>query len=303
MALTIMANSICWMAPASHSMRSSTASTNASLGVLALASDGNTTQTGSGSTFARGPAGLSVTEAAEEAVDRATALLGATQPASQRITLVLEPRMAASLLAIIGGMFSGERVLKGRTPFADRVGETIAATGLSMIDNPTDSASFGARPHDGEGLAARMNCLIDNGVLQGFLHNTVSGARAGAPSTASAVRGVRSTPGVGWHALTIDAGAGDLTALVADTDAGLLVRSMTGLHSGVNAVSGDFSVGAEGLVIRNGELAEPVREVTIASTLPRLLLDIARIGDDIEHLPGGVSCPSMTIANVAMGGR
>lgn len=288
-------------------IRAFNASTTASVGVLAMASDGTQTQTGSGSSMARGPQGVSIAEAADEAVDRATALLGATQPLSQRVSLVLEPKMVGSLFGIIGGMFSGDRVLKGRSPFADRVGDVIAMPGLTMIDDPTDQESYGARPHDGEGLATRVNPLIVDGVLQDFLHDTVSASRSGRATTASAVRGVRSTPGVGWQALAIS-GAGngtqaDTDALIAGVEVGLLVRSMTGLHSGVNAVSGDFSVGAEGLMIRAGELAEPVREVTIASTLPRLLLDIAKVGSDVERLPSGISCPPMTIANVAMSGR
>lgn len=283
-------------------VRASTSATSSSLGVLALASDGGRTQSGSGSTVARGPSGLELDDAARDAIERATALLGATQPPSQKVTLVLEPRMVGSLLGIIGGMLSGERVLKGRTPFADRVHELVASPALTMVDDPTDPESFGARFYDGEGLAARANPLLSAGVLQGFLHNTVSASRAQSTTTASAVRGVRSTPGVGWHAIAVSPGSGSLDDLIASVDNGLFVRSMAGLHSGVNAVSGDFSVGAEGTMIRNGELAEPVREVTIASTLPKLLQDIVAIGADIERLPGGLSCPPMTIANVSMSG-
>lgn len=294
---------------ASHSVIASTAgisttnrSTAASLGVLALARDGDDTQTGAGSDVARGPQDLDLAKAADEAVSRATALLGATQPQSRRVTLVLEPRLAAALLSIIGGMLSGERVLKGRTPFADRVGETIAVPELTMVDDPTDAASFGARMYDGEGLAGRRNALIADGVLQGFLHNATSASRAGTVSTASAVRGLRSTPAVGWHALAVASGSSSLDDLIAGIDDGLLVHAMNGLHSGVNPVSGDFSVGTVGITIRNGTLAEPVREATIASTLPRLLQDICGLGAEIEHLPSGVSCPALVIGDVSLSG-
>ena len=293
----------------SHSVIASTTgifaegrSTAASVSALALAKDGDETQTGGGSDIGRGPAALDLSVAADDAVARATDLLGATQPQSRRLTLVLEPRMAASLWSIIAGMLSGDRVLKGRTPFADRVGEAIAASGITMTDDPTDPDSYGATPHDGEGLAARVNPLVADGVLQGFLYNTVAGAKAGVASTASAVRGIRSTPGVGWQALRVDPGARSAADLIADIDDGLFLHSMSGLHSGVNAVSGDFSVGAEGIIIRNGALAEPVREATIASTLPKLLHDIVGLGDDLEHRPGGVSCSTMVIADVSLGG-
>lgn len=293
----------------SHSVIASTTgimaegrSTAASVSALALARDGDETQTGAGSDMGRGPAALDLSIAARDAVARATALLGATQPESRRLTLVLEPRMAASLWSIIAGMLGGDRVLKGRTPFADRVGEAIAASGVTMVDDPTDPESYGATSHDGEGLAARANALVTAGVLQGFLYNTVAGAKAGVPSTASAVRGIRSTPGVGWQALRVEPGHRSPAALIAEVDDGLFLHSMSGLHSGVNAVSGDFSVGAEGILIRNGQLAEPVREATIASTLPKLLQDIVGLGDDLEHRPGGVSCSTMVIADVSLGG-
>ncbi len=278
-------------------------STVTSLGVLALAKQGEETKSGGGSTIARGPSGLDLQLAASDAVSRATALLGATQPPSARLTLVLEPRMAASLLGIIGGMLSGERVLKGRTPFADRVGEQIGHGALTLRDNPRNPDSFGARRFDGEGLAARVNPLIEDGYLQQFLHNTVSAAKSDTVSTANATRGLRSTPGVSWHALEVAPGTGSLDDIVASVDHGLLVHSMAGLHSGVNAVSGDFSVGAEGMIIRNGEVGEPVREVTIASTLPKLLMDVSAVADDVEHLPGGISTPTIAVDNVSMSGK
>ncbi len=277
-------------------------STSASLGVLALAQDADGTQTGTGSDVARGPRDLDVAAAAEEAVSRSTALLGAVQPSSGRITLVLEPRLAASLLSIIAGMLSGERVLKGRTPFADRIGELIAHPCLTMTDDPTNPASFGAVNHDGEGLATRPNVLLVDGVLQQYLYHSVSASRANTASTASAVRGVRSTPGVGWHALSVAPGTESLDELITSVEDGLVVHSMAGLHSGVNAVSGDFSVGVEGIMIRDGSPAEPVREATIASTLPRLLQDTVGLGAEVEHLAGGVSCPGMVVANVSLGG-
>ncbi len=277
-------------------------STSAALGVLALARDGDHNQSGHGSDVARGPQHLNISKAADEAVARSTALLGATQPSSGRVALVLEPRLAASLLSIIGSMLSGERVLKGRTPFADRLGEVIASPILTMTDDPTDPASYGARSYDGEGLATRSTPLLADGVLQQYLYHSVSASRANTTSTASAVRGVRSTPGVGWHALVVAPGTQTIDELIASVDAGLFVHSMAGLHSGVNPVSGDFSVGVEGIVIRDGTLAEPIREATIASTLPRLLQDIVGLGIEVEHLPGGVSCPAMVIANVSLGG-
>lgn len=276
--------------------------TSCSLSVLALAADGGATQTGSGISVGRDPAELDVAEAAGDAIERATRLLGARKISSRRLPLVLEPRMAATILGIAASTLTGSPVVKGRSPFADREGEAIASPLLSLVDDPTDHRSLGADSHDGEGLATRRNVLIDAGVLKGFLLDSYTGRRLGRASTGSAVRGSRSTPHPGVQALAVAPGHGDLASLAAAYEGALVVRSFTGLHSGVNTVSGDFSVGAEGLLVRGGEGADPVREVTVASTLPRLLLDITAVGADIEWLPSGAGVPTIVIGEVALSG-
>ena len=273
-----------------------------SISVTALAEDGDRTQIGGGVDVGRQPSELDIDVAVTDAVRRATLLIGATKPSTQRLAIVLEPRLAATLLGIVAGMLTGDVVLKGRTPFADRVGEQIASPLLTLCDDPTDARSYAAESHDGEGLATRRNPLLVDGVLHGFLHDTYTGRRSGARSTGSAVRGARSTPSPGPQALVVTPGRGTLDDLVGDTDLGLLVQSFRGLHSGVNPVSGDFSVGIEGLMIRNGSLAEPIREATIASTLQRLLLDVSHVGADVEWLPGGSAAVSIVIPDVALSG-
>jgi PmbA protein len=278
-------------------------STFCHLSVLALATDRAETKSGYGVSVGREPDDVDLDRAADDAVDRATRLLGAVQPGSGSVTLVLEPRMAATLLGVVAGTLNGESVLKRRSPFADRVGEPIASPLVTLVDDPTDPLSLGADSHDGEGLATRRVPLIVDGVLQGFLHNAMTGRRAGVPSTASAVRGYRSTPGVGAQALALATGVGSLDDLVAAVDHGVLVQSMTGLHSGVNPVSGDFSVGVEGLMVRRGQRAEPIREATIASTLQRLLLDVSAVGGEREWTPGGTGAAALVIPGVMLSGR
>jgi PmbA protein len=229
-------------------------------------------------------------------------MLGARQPPSRRITVVLEPSVTAAFLGIIGSTLSGESVLKGRSVFADRVGQPVASTALTLVDDPTEPASFGADPYDGEGLASRRTALVEDGVLLGFLHNSWSARRSATASTASAVRSTGSTPGVGARALALRPGALDPEALLAELGDCLVVQGVSGLHSGVNPVSGDFSVGAEGVLVRGGEQVGAVREVTIASTLQRMLLDVVAVGSDLEWQPGGTGAPSVAIADVSLGG-
>jgi PmbA protein len=281
---------------------STSADAGCHVSVSALATDGDETKIGGSIDAGRDPEQLDLDQVAREAVERTVQMFGATKPPSTRLAIVLEPRYAATVLGIVAGMLSGERVLKGRSPFADRMGDEIASPLLELGDDPTDPRSLAADRYDGEGLATRPNLLIEAGRLRGFLQNSYTGRRSGGHSTGSAVRGYRSTPGVGMQAMVVAPGAGTLDELIAGIDHGFLVCGLTGLHSGVNAVSGDFSVGAEGLMIRNGAVAEPVREVTIASTLPRMLLDIRAVGADVESLPSGSTAPSLVIADVTLGG-
>ena len=278
-------------------------STIAYLSALALADDGDSAVSGGGLSVGRQLADVSVDEAADDAIERVLAKLGSAKPESGEVTLVLEPRLTATVLGIVAGMLSGERVAKGRTPFADRVGTEVGSPLLTIVDDPTDERSLGAEPYDDEGLATRRVPLLDRGVLDGFLHNTYSATKFGTSSTASAARGYSSRPGVAARSLAVEPGSGDLDSLVASVDNGVLADSLGGLHSGVNPVSGDFSVSVEGVRIRGGERAEPIKEATLATTLQRLLRDVSQVGADLEWQPGGTGGVTLVIPGVTLSGR
>jgi PmbA protein len=274
------------------------------LSAEAIAGAGDSSQTGVGWSVGRAPGDLDPDRAASDAAERATRLLGAVKPRSARVTAVLEPRVAATVLAIVAGTLDGEAVQKGRSPFAERVGEQVAAAGFTLVDDPTDPDAYGAAAFDAEGLATRRNVLIDDGVLRMFLYNTYSGRRAGRASTGSAVRaGFRGVPGTGARAVTLAPGSLTPEQIYAEVGDGLLVQSVTGVHSGVNPVSGDFSVGAEGRLIAGGEPAAPVREFTIASTLQRMLSGVVAVGSDLERLPSSAAGLTLAVADVSMSGR
>ncbi len=286
-----------------NGIRAATRETACYVSVYALASDGSGTETGFGFSVGREPGELDVAKAAADAAERSTRLLGAEKPPTERVSVVLDPFVTAQFLGIVGATLSGEAVLKGRSPFADRVGEDVGSGGVTLVDDPTDEAAFSATQVDAEGLATRRNVLVDGGVLQGFLHNSYTGRRAGTVSTGSAVRGgFKTTPGVGTQALSLAPGAADQQQLIADVGDGVLIQGVSGLHSGVNPVSGDFSTGAEGLRIRGGALAEPVREFTIASTLQRMLKDILAVGGDLEWFPMSAAGVSLVIGDVTVSG-
>lgn len=275
--------------------------------VSTLADDGEgddaETQTGFGFSVGRSPHEFDLDKAAREASERATRLLGATKPASKRTTVVLDPMVTAQFLGVISSTLNGEAVVKGRSLFAERLGDEVAAPFVTFIDDPTNPKAYSATDVDGEGLAARRNVLIQDGVLKQFVHNAYSARRAGTVSTGNATRGgFAGTPGVGCLAMSLVPGTRSQAELISDVDDGLLVQSVQGLHSGVNPISGDFSTGAAGLLIVNGDVGAPVREFTIASTLQRMLLDIVEIGGDLDWLPMRSSGMSLVIRDITLSG-
>ncbi|MEI6402474.1 MAG: TldD/PmbA family protein [Actinomycetota bacterium] len=271
--------------------------------ISTLADDGDETQTGFGFSVGRSPDEFDLAKAARQAADRATGLLGATKPASRRLTVVLDPYVTAQFLGVISSTLNGEAVIKGRSLFKDRVGETVASPVFTLVDDPTNPLAYTATDVDGEGLAARRNVLIDSGVLQGFVHSSYSARRAGTVSTGNAVRGgFKSTPGVGCLALQLQPGTRSQAEMIADITDGVLVQQVFGLHSGVNPVSGDFSSGAAGLLITDGKVGAPVREFTIASTLQKMLLDVVEVGNDVDWLPMRAAGVSLVIADMTMSG-
>ncbi|MFM7126715.1 MAG: TldD/PmbA family protein [Actinomycetota bacterium] len=273
------------------------------LSVGTLADDGDETQTGFGFAVGRDVDELDVERAASEAVDRATRLLGATKPDSRRLTVVLDPFVTAQFLGIIGGTLSGESVVKGRSLFAERIGEQVATPLFTLVDDPTNPLAYTATDIDGEGLAARRNVLIENGTLKMFVQSSYSARRMKTSTTGNGVRGgYGGSPSSGCLALQIVPGSRTQEELIAGVDDGILIQQVQGLHSGVNPVSGDFSTGAAGILIKNGTLGSPVREFTIASTLQRMLQDIAEVGGDLEWLPMRATGVSLVIHDVTMSG-
>jgi PmbA protein len=271
--------------------------------VSTLADDEDETQTGFGFSVGDSPHDFNLQRAAKEAAERATRLLGAVKPQSKRTTVVLDPFVTSQFLSVISSTLNGENVAKGRSFFAGRLGDTVADPRITLVDDPTNPLAYTATDIDGEGLAARRNVLIENGVLKMFVHSSYSGRRMGTPSTGNATRGgFAGTPGTGCLAMQLTPGTRSQQELIAAIDDGVLIQMVAGLHSGVNPVSGDFSTGASGMMIRNGAVAEPVREFTIASTLQRMLLDIVDIGGDIDWLPMRAMGLSLVIRDVTMSG-
>ncbi|MEA2478969.1 MAG: PmbA protein, partial [Thermoleophilaceae bacterium] len=271
----------------------------------AFGGEGADLMTGLGVGIGRDPTAIDPRAVGDEAAARALALAGARQPAGRRCPVVLDAFVAASFIGFIGGMLSADAVQRGRSLFAGREGEEIATPLLRVTDDGTDPAGFASAPFDGEGSARRRTPLIESGRLATFLYDARTARRGDAATTANAERGsYRAPPSVGTSNLVIEAGDKTLDELCAQAGSGLYVTDVAGLHSGVNPISGTFSVGATGRLIENGELAAPVREITIASDLVTMLKGVAAIGSEARWVPfgGSVRAVPLLLGEMAVSG-
>jgi PmbA protein len=272
--------------------------------VVTLATEGEETQTGFSYTITRGLDGLAWEPIAEEAVDRAVAMLGATKPPTAKVPVILDPFAATSFLGVLSGALSAEAVQKGRSMFASLLGERVGSDLVTIVDDGTRLDGPGASPFDDEGVPSGRTELFTGGVLQGFLHDSYTAARAGdgTRSTGNAKRGsYKGAPGVGASNFYLEPGDVDVTELYRRAEGGVLIQDVSGVHSGANPISGEFSVGATGLRIADGAPGEPLREMTIASTLPEMLAGITAVGDDLRFF-SSVGTPSILIGEMTLAG-
>ena len=210
----------------------------------AFAGEGRDRMTGLGVGVARGPDDLDAERIGQEAADRALALHGARQPTSRRCPVVLDPYVAASFVSLIGRTLSADAVQRGRSLFAGKEGERIASERLELVDDGLDPEGLGTAPFDGEGVPRRRTALIDGGVLQTYLYDAYTARRAGRASTGNGERGsYRTPPSVDATNLLVTPGTASESELLQAAGDGVYVMGVSGLHSGVNPISGTFSVG------------------------------------------------------------
>ena len=271
----------------------------------ALADGEGARETGLGFGLGRGPADLDPEAIGREGGERAAAMIGAAKPESRACPVVLDPTVAASFAGLVGGVLTAASVQRGRSPFAGRLGEELAAPAFALHDDGRDPEGAASAPFDGEGIPRRRTALIEDGRLQAYLYDTYTARREGGASTGNASRhGYRSLPSVSPSNLVVAAGESSFAELLDAAGDGVFVTDVAGLHSGVNPVTGVFLVGASGRSIRGGELAEPVREFTIAGDLIALLGSVRAAGAEARWVPfgGSVRTPPLLIGEIAVSG-
>lgn len=230
-----------------------------------------------------------------KSAERALRKLGARRVPTCEAPVIFDPLVAPSLLRQLAGCLSGYAIYRGASFLAGRMGERIAATGVTLIDDGRKVGGLGSRPFDGEGLPTRRNVLVDGGRLRSWVLDTYAARKLGLASTGSAVRG----GGASTTNLWLEPGKTSPEAIIASTPRGLYVTELIG--QGFNPVTGDYSRGASGLWIENGEIAFPVEEITIAGNFGAMLKEIDAIGDDLLWL-GSAAAPTLRIARMTIAG-
>lgn len=275
--------------------------------VVAHAGHEDERQSGLGFDAARDPHLLDVTMAGRDAAEKAAALVGARPCETGAYTLVLDREVAAAILSTVVQSLSADAVLKGRSVFKDKIGTAIGSPVLTLLDDGLHPGGAATCPFDGEGVPQQVTTLIQDGVLRSYLYDHRSAERegGGARSTGNSRRAsYRALPRVGASNLVVSKGEGTLDGLMKRVGEGLYVESVAGLHSGVNPVSGEISLGVSGRLIEGGVAASPVREVTIATDFSALLNKVCDIAGDARWIPfyGSVNTPSIAIEGVTVSG-
>jgi PmbA protein len=239
-----------------------------------------------------------------EAARRALRMLGARKIATQKVPIVFPPEVARSLVGSIFEAASGDAIWRSASFLVGKLGETIATPSLTIVDDhtmilPNGAGGFGTSPFDGEGLPSRRNVVVENGVLKTYLLNTYAARKLGMKSTHNAARGLAGAPGIGCGNLFIVPGELSQKEILAEVPNGLYVTSLMGF--GVNTVTGDYSRGATGLWIENGELTYAVEEITIAGNLAEMFRNITAIGNDLVFR-SSVASPTLRIDGMTIAG-
>ena len=234
------------------------------------------------------------------AAQRTLRRLGARKVQTARVPIVLENTVSGSLIGHIFEAVNGDSVYRGASYLAGKLNQKIAGDNVNVVDDGTLPGLFGTSPFDAEGVVSRKTVVIENGVLKSYLLNTYTAKKLGMQTTGNASRSLAGTPGIGPGNFFLKPGTKSLQEIIADIRQGLFVTEFLGF--GVNLVTGDFSRGASGLWIENGELTYPVEEITVAGNLKDMFCNLSEIGNDLEFR-GAIASPTLRIEGMTVAGE
>jgi PmbA protein len=235
-----------------------------------------------------------------KAAGRTLRRLGARKVKTCEVPVVFEPEVATSLLRNLSSAISGYSLYKGASFLLHKLGTLIASDLVTVIDDPTIPGALGSKPFDAEGLPTLKKTIVDRGRLENYLLDTYSGRKLGMASTGNASRSAGEPPGVAPSNFYLAAGSHSPDEITGSVKTGLYLTELIGF--GVNLVTGDYSRGAAGIWIENGELTYPVEEVTIAGNLKEMFQNIEMVGNDLE-MRGRIAAPTIKISRMTVAGE
>jgi PmbA protein len=235
-----------------------------------------------------------------KAAERAVRRLNPVKVETQKVPVVFEPRIARSLLESVFEGVHGMSIYRHESFFAGKLGQKVAGENVTIVDDGTIPGLFGTSPFDDEGVCSRRTSIIERGVLKNYLLNTYAARKLGMKTTGNASRGLTGNAGIGHGNFYLEKGGQTPEQIIAGVASGFYVTQLMGF--GVNIVTGDYSQGASGLWIRNGELAFAVSEVTIAGNLKDMLMGIEAVGSDLEFR-GSLAAPTIKIGEMTVAGK
>ena len=272
--------------------------------VGAIARSGGRTGTAGRDCFVNDPTEFDPDKLAREAAGEAIAFLDAGSVESGSYPILLRPDMAAQLTSAFSSLFSADAAQKGLSLLAGREGEAIAAPCVTIIDDPLLPNAYASHAFDGEGVAARRKAVVEGGELRTLLHNLKTARKQGVETTGNAAR--RSVAGpmtVAPSNFYFAPGELGPDALYGQVENAILVTDLMGMHSGANAVSGDFSLGAKGFLIRNGRIDRAVNQITIAGNFLELLRGIEAGGSDLTFGASRFASPTLLVRALSVAGK
>jgi PmbA protein len=272
-----------------------------SLSAVPVARDGESMERDYWYSSARGFSGLDpAEEVGREAARRALRRLNPVKVETQKVPIVFEPHAARTLLDNLFDAVHGTAIYREESFLAGKLGAKVASDCLTLVDDSTIPRLFGTSPFDDEGVPSRRTVVIERGVLKSYLLNTYAARKLGLKTTGSASRGLAGNAGIGHGNFYAEKGVQSAEQIIAGVANGFYVTELMGF--GVNIVTGDYSRGAAGLWIRNGELAFAVSEVTIAGNLKDMLLGLEAVGADLRFR-SSIAAPTLKIGEMTVGGK
>ncbi|HWC17082.1 MAG TPA: metallopeptidase TldD-related protein [Terriglobales bacterium] len=235
-----------------------------------------------------------------KAAERTLRRLGARKVATQRVPVIFDPMVSRGLIDHIFDAVNGDAIYRHASYLAGKLGQPVAGENITIIDDGTMVGGFGSSPFDGEGVPTRRTVVIDRGVLKSYLLNTYTARKLKLQTTGNAARGLTGNPGIGSGNFFLQPGAKNAQEIVRDVRSGLYVTEFLGF--GVNLVTGDFSRGASGLWIENGEFIFPVEEITVAGNLKDMFRNVSEIGNDLEFR-SSIAAPTLRIDGMTVAGE